>query len=186
MTQQIYFLANAKRIKIGTAKDVKKRIHGITAHLTTKVKLLGHIDGGYPLERAIHRYLAEHHIGREWFRDCLQVRQCIAGLQSRGAAAVGFVGDVFKTPPARPFNLSIKQPPLTLSKVVDIIVMCEPRFDLAGFSGESEEACAGWLAGTIPEPKLLRLALGGILMMVMVPNEENQKVLSELGALKAA
>lgn len=161
MGQQIYFLLLGGRIKIGTAKRVQGRVRAIETHTPDPVTLLGVIDGGYPLERAIHEHLRAYRVHREWFRNCREVREAIADILKRGASAIGFCGDVFKRasavsiPPFEPDEGRY----LTLAELVGFILRVVPQFSLAGLTDASEEQAAAWLQDDDSVPKLVRFAV---------------------------
>lgn len=78
----IYF---AKResdglIKIGTSKNVRRRIYALQKELDESLHLLATCEGSYTAERSIHNSLTDYRIEGEWFSDCKEVRDFIDGL----------------------------------------------------------------------------------------------------------
>lgn len=93
---RVYFASDATRIKIGvTSKAVSDRMSQINAHLPRPLDVIGFVEGGMPLERAIQKRLTPWRIRGEWFRDCPEVRKIIDDILVRGAAAIGYRGDLF-------------------------------------------------------------------------------------------
>jgi hypothetical protein len=86
---RLYFIAAPGRIKIGITVDVKRRLSEIGKHLAEEIELLGHVAGSYGFEKHLHSLLAEHAIGREWFKDCDDVRNVMTQVLS--GDVVGFV-----------------------------------------------------------------------------------------------
>lgn len=79
--QVVYLLGHSRRpkdgepVKIGTAKDVAKRIENIQAGSFQKLYLVCWFEGDGQLERELHDELAEHRIRGDWFEMCLAVRE---------------------------------------------------------------------------------------------------------------
>src|SRR5690348_15503607 len=65
----IYFIQAGEDgpIKIGQAKDVRKRMEALRTGCPHKLKLLGTIQGGLLQERALQRTFAEDRTHGEWF-----------------------------------------------------------------------------------------------------------------------
>ena len=86
---RLYFIAAPGRIKIGITVDVKRRLSEIGKHLVEDIELLGHVAGSYGFEKHLHALLAQHALGREWFKDCDEVRSLMTKVLS--GEVVGFV-----------------------------------------------------------------------------------------------
>jgi hypothetical protein len=86
----IYFAELDGRIKIGFSNNVAQRIASLRTIHSSDLELIETMDGTFHLERAIHRYLAEHSAGREWFAACDGVYRTIAGLLQDGPAFIGY------------------------------------------------------------------------------------------------
>lgn len=86
----VYFAQAGKDgpIKVGTAKDVAKRIMALAGACPDAISLLAVIDGGHALERRIHRALREHHRRLEWFNASREVRALVLVAHHTGAGAV--------------------------------------------------------------------------------------------------
>jgi hypothetical protein len=65
----------AGSIKIGTAKDVVRRVREFRGSYGVQAKLLATTPGSYPEERQIHRLLKASQIrpGVEWYRPSAEV-----------------------------------------------------------------------------------------------------------------
>lgn len=73
----VYFAEHAGRIKIGTSREVHKRM------ATLGVTLLASEPGGYAREAQLHRRFADCHIAGEWFEPSDDLLDYIAGLTGR-------------------------------------------------------------------------------------------------------
>jgi hypothetical protein len=89
----IYFAELDGRIKIGFSNNVDKRIAALRIIHSSDMELIETMDGTFHLERAIHRYLAAHSAGREWFVACPDVYRTIAGLLQEGPAYIGYLAE---------------------------------------------------------------------------------------------
>lgn len=72
--QRLYFLSAGRRIKIGISVNVAQRRAQIQRGMRQRVRLLGHVAGGFGFERHVHRLLEAHSLGGEWFADVHEVR----------------------------------------------------------------------------------------------------------------
>lgn len=90
----IYFAQAGEFVKIGTAKDVAKRIRELQTGCPFRVSLLQVIPGGAKTERLIHSRLSHLHVRGEWYTDTPELRQTIHLLQN----------EVFDLPYSRPAN----------------------------------------------------------------------------------
>ena len=66
----VYIVQSEEYIKVGVAKDVKKRIQGIQTGNQYKLKLIGTKESlnDYELESRIHTFLSNYRVIGEWFR----------------------------------------------------------------------------------------------------------------------
>lgn len=69
MENYIYFIEQegTKLIKIGVAKDIKKRFSTLQTGSPQQLILRGYIVGGYDKEKELHNYFNSLHFGGEWF-----------------------------------------------------------------------------------------------------------------------
>lgn len=65
----IYFIkiAETNHVKIGTSKNVKKRLDTIQSASPYKLILLKTIEGGHGLEAELHKKFSHLHVRGEWF-----------------------------------------------------------------------------------------------------------------------
>lgn len=160
MTERVYFAAAAGRIKIGTtSRGVTVRLVSINSHLAEPLVLLGDIEGGVPLERAIQKHLRQFKIKGEWYRDCDEIRRSITNIIRCGPSIVGYAGPLTTRASIEARPRLPRDPPLELGDLVRIIWPIETIVHLASFSEESADICRGWIDGTIMPPKFLRAAL---------------------------
>lgn len=68
-TNVVYFIqyGKTKRVKIGTAENVAKRLSGIRTSSPGDYKLLATVPGDYVVEAEMHRRFRKYWIKREWF-----------------------------------------------------------------------------------------------------------------------
>ena len=66
----VYIIQSNNEVKIGVAKNVKKRMQGIQTSNQYALKLIGikETDDDYFLEKKIHDYLRDYRIRGEWFK----------------------------------------------------------------------------------------------------------------------
>lgn len=67
-------------MKIGTAKNVDKRMGSLQTGNPEELTLLHTLIGGRKLERQLHRQFSAHHVKGEWF----QAEPVEAWLQQKG------------------------------------------------------------------------------------------------------
>lgn len=79
-----YFLRSGDAIKIGCTTRMYRRLPDIEKAIGNRCELLGWIYGSFATEKMIHKYLAAHDEGEEWFADCPQVRALLAYLLEKG------------------------------------------------------------------------------------------------------
>lgn len=67
-------------VKIGWARDVKRRLAQLQTGQPHKLRLLGQIPGGLTAERKVHEKLAAHRMTGEWFQPSTPVLEwaCLA------------------------------------------------------------------------------------------------------------
>lgn len=66
----VYFIQCAcgcRRVKIGVAKDVNRRLADLRAFSAHPLELLGTIEGDYVVERWLHACFSESFVHSEWF-----------------------------------------------------------------------------------------------------------------------
>lgn len=63
----IYFIQDGDKVKIGVSCDVDSRLKDVTKHLPN-AKLIGHCHGNITLEKSLHNTLKDHKINNEWFK----------------------------------------------------------------------------------------------------------------------
>lgn len=71
----MYYIRFADRVKIGTTRNIKKRLAVIPHD-----EVLGLEPGGYELERARHRQFAALRVTGEWFEYGDALREHVASL----------------------------------------------------------------------------------------------------------
>jgi hypothetical protein len=180
MKHRVYFAAAAGRIKIGTTvKEVGERITAINSHLVDRLKIIGFIDGGSPLERAIHKHLSRWRLNGEWFKDCEAVRMVIDRLLADGAEAIGYEGEIF---PERKQQNSTPGDSVSLGRLARLIWPNDAVMQLRAFTGADENDVAGWLDGSIDPPRLVRYAFATVVMRFTAGGAENFVAESLAGA----
>ena len=65
----VYFFETQGMIKIGVSLNVPKRLKRVEAWTPFEIKMLGNINGGYPLEKQIHRKFKHLRVKGEWFKS---------------------------------------------------------------------------------------------------------------------
>lgn len=81
----VYFVRHgtSKRIKIGRAINVERRMKSLAHPLMPALKLLATMPGGKDEEREMHRRFAEHRINGEWFMLEGELAKFVASLRKR-------------------------------------------------------------------------------------------------------
>ncbi len=90
MPEYVYFVEGAGLVKIGWAKDPKKRLANLQIGSPVKLFLIGMIETekALPLEAALHKRFRRHRVYGEWFefshaiRAYIQSQACTAFLTS--------------------------------------------------------------------------------------------------------
>lgn len=67
---RVYFIKHGRRmvVKIGVSNNVDKRLSALTTSSGERLTCLATIEGGYGLEKALHRQFAKYRIKGEWFK----------------------------------------------------------------------------------------------------------------------
>lgn len=63
----VYFLYNGESVKIGHSKNPKKRVKQLQTGSSSRILLLGSIEGGKELEKELHKKFNYIRIKNEWF-----------------------------------------------------------------------------------------------------------------------
>lgn len=63
----IYFIKSESYVKVGYTSNIKNRYKKYVTENPNKVELLGSINGGFTIEKEIHKKLKEYHHRGEWF-----------------------------------------------------------------------------------------------------------------------
>lgn len=64
----VYFARAGNRVKIGSAKDVGKRMKQLQTGCPDKIQVVKLISGGRDVEASLHRQFARHRAVGEWFK----------------------------------------------------------------------------------------------------------------------
>jgi hypothetical protein len=64
----VYFAKAGDRVKIGSAKDVGKRMKQLQTGCPDKIQVVKLISGGRDVEASLHRQFARHRAVGEWFK----------------------------------------------------------------------------------------------------------------------
>ena len=164
MKNKIYFAAAAGRIKIGTTtKRVSERITAINSHLAKPLQIIGFIEGGIPLERAIHKHLRKWKLKGEWFQDCVEVRKEVDRIIVQGPRAIGFTGEKAYTRDRSRDRLPAGKPQ-SIGKFARLIWGERALVQLMAFTGEDPAVITGWLDGSVDPPRLIRYAFASVVM----------------------
>lgn len=175
----IYFaVAGDGRVKIGTTKlKVSARLRQVSAQLAAAPSLLGSIEGGHPLERAIHAHLAKYRLNGEWFRDCPEVRKTIRNLILGGGAAIGFKGsiEVVRISCER----SAKPGPLKFdhdlfARMAYIVWGDDAVTQLASLAQVNADIASRWIDKTVKPPRIVCLATFGLFAGKICTNYEDE------------
>lgn len=80
----IYFAqaGRAGPIKIGSTRDLAKRMAAFAVDNHEVVALLCSVEGDQPLEKRIHRLLRPHRVKGEWFRPSSEIVELVAIARS--------------------------------------------------------------------------------------------------------
>jgi hypothetical protein len=80
MTGFVYAIESGDAVKIGWARDPRKRLSELNVGSPTEHKLLGFIEGTQARERELHSEFRHHRIRGEWFRKAGPVLEFVANL----------------------------------------------------------------------------------------------------------
>jgi Meiotically up-regulated gene 113 len=167
---KIYFAAAGGRVKIGTTtKKVTERITSINSHLAKPLQVIGFIDGGHPLEHAIHKYCARWRIRGEWFHDCPEIRKEIDRIIAVGPRAIGFTGEIVlyserskgRLPAGKPQSIGI---------MARLIWGERALVQLMAFTGYDPAVITSWLDGSVDCPRLVRYAFSAVVLQYISEN----------------
>lgn len=64
----VYFVRCGDTVKIGTTRDVQKRIAALQTSSATKLVLIKKIEGGRDVEAEMHARFTAHRLNGEWFK----------------------------------------------------------------------------------------------------------------------
>ena len=74
----VYFLKAGKEVKIGTTTNLNNRAREIqNSVFPVRVELLGVVDGGRSIEKAIHQEFRQANTWGEWFWCCATIKTFI-------------------------------------------------------------------------------------------------------------
>lgn len=65
--QYVYFVRGGSKVKIGTAKNPRKRIASLQCGSPIRLCLIGYVPGGSNLEKEFHERWKHQHAWGEWF-----------------------------------------------------------------------------------------------------------------------
>lgn len=155
---KVYFAAGGGRLKVGTTvRGVPDRIAAINAHLLDRIELIGFIDGGRPLERAIQRYLVCWRLHGEWFLDCQETQKIVINLLKAGPRAIDFVGDVYQNPRQTQPHIPAHNP-RAMGIVARLMWGPDAAAKLAALGDVSESDATDWLEDSSLAPRTTRKA----------------------------
>lgn len=169
MKDRVYFAAAAGRIKIGTTtKQVSERVTAINSYLAKPLKTIGFIDGGVPLERAIHKHLDRYRIRFEWFKDCEEIRKEIDRIIAIGPSAIGFSGATKRVEAIRRMPAGNKR---SFGRLARVIWGERALVQLMAFTGQPPVVITKWLDGSEDAPPLIRYAFSAVVMQFIGEDE---------------
>lgn len=98
--QWYVYIVRAARgpIKIGMARDVKRRVIALQTTAAKRLRLLHHEAGDGKVERAAHKRLAAHRLTGEWFSPHPEVLQFVEIAKTEGFAAAISTGQFLGQP----------------------------------------------------------------------------------------
>ena len=77
----VYFATVGRRVvKIGSSTDPAQRVRDLQVANSEEVKLIGEIEGGREVERALHRTLVDERVRGEWYLQSETTMALIAAL----------------------------------------------------------------------------------------------------------
>lgn len=164
MKEWVYFVADVGRIKVGYSRNVDQRIRDIGQYLERPLVVIGVIEGGLNVERAIHGKLSEHRLRGEWFRDNAEVRLCLDTIIRSGLAAAGILPGPHV--PLRTASAHEESGPV-LPKLCRLMWPDDATVELMALSGAPETVVRGWLTECEEFPLIVRLAVAALVMQWM-------------------
>ena len=63
----VYAVQSGEFVKIGVSREPERRLVKLQADCPMEAKLLGVIEGGYKLEKVLHKRFRKYHARGEWF-----------------------------------------------------------------------------------------------------------------------
>lgn len=81
----VYFIKCGPFVKIGVARNPRKRLSGLQVAQTEKLELIATTTGGEAREAALHKRFAKYHVRGEWFRFERRLAEYITDLRERSA-----------------------------------------------------------------------------------------------------
>lgn len=118
----VYFVESAGAIKIGFTLDLPTRLKAMATGNPCPLTLIGYVEGGFGLEKAIHAKLKDYRLMREWFHDHPAVRDLLDKLQTIGPSVVGHDEPKFTPIPSWENKRSQPFPWLELTKAFHKII----------------------------------------------------------------
>ena len=173
--EKVYFAAASGRLKVGTTNhEVSDRIREISSHLPEPLTILGWIDGGLPLERAIQSHFSPWHIKGEWFRDCDEIRAGVQKLLTDGPAAIGYDGPMFSSELPRRLRSEITRDfnPKAFGIILRLMWGDAAARQLSAFAEVDIETASRWLDDATNVPRLVRYAVSFVSMTWMMDDED--------------
>ncbi len=79
----VYFALQGDRVKIGTAKNIRARLHGATTFAAYDVSLLAWMPGSRSTEMALHARFRELRVRGEWFHFKGELREFVVALRQQ-------------------------------------------------------------------------------------------------------
>lgn len=164
MKNKVYFAAAGGRIKISTTtKKVTQRVTAINSHLVKPLQVIGFIEGGHPVERAVHKHMRRWRLKGEWFQDCPEIRKEIDRIIVQGPRAVGHDGEKVVTNERSRARLPAGKPQ-SIGVFARMIWGERALVQLMAFTGEDPAVITSWLDGSVDPPRLVRYAFASVVM----------------------
>jgi len=109
----VYGIQSLDLIKVGVAKNLKKRLNDMRLHNPHGCKVVFHkrVYAPYSLEKRLHALLADKAIGREWFRISL------AELRAAAAVAKAQYEQLARCSEIREIGTRVTHPKLSRSEI---------------------------------------------------------------------
>lgn len=159
----VYFAHSEGRVKIGTtSRDVQNRLTAISASLAVPLELIGTLEGGLRLERAVQKHLAAHQIKGEWFRDTPELRAQLIELIDKGPVAVIGYKVLRDTVGLVQGDLEAQcalHRDQNLVRMISKLWADNPAEGMAEFTGLSKRYCQAIIDRETSAPRVVRLAI---------------------------